>query len=169
MIDPDSLVECYDTIAANAPFQELEDFFSSHGFSPDDWYVWPDGVEVYGRGKARTWKPDETIVWDTLRSTFQNVFQHARVDEDDLVVLEKTEHRRKHYVRQGDLEIWVDCPDEKVYVSNLGRVRSTSKAGMILKPHKGGKVSGPWVKAYGKTIYVNDLIRKYVASIPGVV
>lgn len=169
IIDPDSLVECYDSIAANAPASELEAFFSDHSFSPDDWFAWPGGVEVYMPVKTRTWKADERVVWDTLRGTFSTVFQHKRVDDDDLIERPVNRYRRKDYIRQGDIEIWVECPEERVSVSNQGRVRSHAKSGHILTPHRGGKVSGPWVSVYGRTVYVNDLIRKYIVSVPGMV
>ena len=44
IIDADDLVECYDSISANAPTNELTAFFAEHGFSPDDWFAWPGGV-----------------------------------------------------------------------------------------------------------------------------
>ena len=58
---------------------------------------------------------------------------------------------------------------QKSGVDLLGRVRSWAKSGHILTPRKGGKISGPWVKVYGRTVYVNDLIRKYIVSVPGMV
>lgn len=169
IINPDDLVECYDSIAANAPVEELEAFFTEHGFSPDDWFAWPDGVEVYLPGKTQTWKKGDEVVWDVLRGSFSTVFQRRRVDDEDLITRSISRNRQKRYVRQGDIEIWVDCPEEKLSVSNLGRVRTWAKSGTILKPRRGGRVSGPWVKAYGKTVYVNDLIRKYIVSVPGMV
>lgn len=169
IINADDLVECYDSISASAPVEELTAFFAEHGFSPDDWFAWPGGVEVYMPVKTRTWKAGEDVVWDSLRGAFSTVFQHKRVDDEDLVTRQVSRHRQKKYVRQGDIEIWVDCPDEKVSVSNLGRVRTWAKSGHILTPRKGGRISGPWVKAYGRTIYVNDLIRKYIVSVPGMV
>lgn len=169
IINPDDLVECYDTIDADAPPEELGKFFEDHGFSPNDWFVWEKGVDVNTPRKTRTWRPGDKIVWATLRGKFLTVFHHKRVDEEDLIPRRVSQHRCKHYIRQGDLEIWVDCPEEKVSVSNRGRVRSWAERGLILKPRRGGGISGPWVKACGKTVYVNDLIRKYIVSVPGMV
>lgn len=169
IINPDDLVECYDSIAVVAPSEELGRFFSDHGFSPDDWFAWEKGVDVYLTGETLTWRPGDRIVWDTLRSCLSRPLYRDRVPEEELVPRQVSRHRTKHYIRQGDLEFWVDCPDEGVLVSNHGRVRSTSKGKTILKLRRGGKVSGPWVKAHGRTVYVRDLMRKYIVSVPGMV
>lgn len=169
MANEDELIECFDTIRAEAPVNELAMFFESHGLSPDDWYEWDDGVDVYTPRRTMTWGKDDTIVWDTLRSAFQTPFQRRRVDEEDLLSRSVSEHRTRFYARHEDIEIWADCPDERVSVSNLGRVRSWAQPGKLLVRHKGGALSGPWVKANGRTLYVNDLIRKYIVSAPGMV
>ena len=172
MHDPNELVLCYEGFKTKVPthkkvLEGLTTFFADHGLSPNDWFAWDGGVDIF-EPKMLTWKDGKEIIYSYLTESFITQPSVFMPDPDEMVRRHVAPNRTKYYVRTEDVEVWVSCPDEDVYISNRGRVKDSHKRN-VLKIHKGGKVSGPWVRAAGKRLYVRDLMRKYIYSVPGMV
>lgn len=177
MYDPNELVLCYEGFKAKVPTHKkvregLADFFEDHGLSPNDWFAWKGGVDIF-EPQPYTWRAGKEIFYSYLTGSF--ITTPTKTTPDDLTTVRRRvgPNRTKYYVRAEDVEIWVSCPDEGVEVSNRGRVRrlgSDRHGGKrLLKVRRGGKVSGPWVVSRGRTVYVRDLMRKHIYSVPGMV
>lgn len=170
MLDPNELVLCYEGFKTKVPTRKkvrdsLASFFEDHGLSPNDWFAWKGGVDIF-EPQPYTWRAGREIFYSYLTGSF--ITTPTTTTPDDLITVRRrvAPNRTKYYIRAEDVEIWVPCPEEGVQISNRGRVRCR-EGNHLLKIRSGGKVSGPWVMSGGKTVYVRDLMRKYIYAIPG--
>ena len=171
-MEPNELVLCYEGFKTKAPTHKkalagMTSFFEDHGMSPNDWFAWKGGVDIF-EPQPYTWRAGKEIFYSYLTGSF--ITTPTKTTPDDITTVRRRvgPNRTKYYVRAEDVEIWVSCPDEGVEVSNRGHVRSLGGK-RRLKVRRGGKVSGPWVVSGGRTVYVRDLMRKYIYSVPGMV